>query len=189
MYIQFQPTKVVQASSVLLRSLDSREMEYLRLLKLLYIADRESLKLTGRPIIGNHAVAMKNGPLHSEIYDLIRGTHAFEQVWSAHISKQGYAVRLVSDPGVLDLSEQEIEILHDVAERHRNDSTWDVVELTHTFHEWRKNYREGTSSPIPLEDILAGVGFSEEDRAAILSDLEEAHASERLFPSRPHVVA
>ena len=65
--------KAVQAAAVLLRN-EGTKMTRLRLLKLLLIADRKSIKEMGVPILGSKIVAMDNGPLHSEIYDLIKGS-------------------------------------------------------------------------------------------------------------------
>jgi uncharacterized phage-associated protein len=192
MFFRLDAEKAVQAAGVLLRAHEGRQMEHLRLLKLLYIADRESLRLTGRPIVGSRPVAMKHGPLHIEVYELIRGAHPAEQVWSAHITKSGTTIRLAGDPGVLKLSKQDIEILNTVAERYINDSEWDIVELTHQFSEWAKNYVAGAaaSNPaeIPIEDILEGVGFSAVDRAHILSEMKEVQEVDALFPSSAPLV-
>jgi len=188
MFSHFQPEKAVQAAAVLLRAQGSREMDYMRLLKLLYIADRESLKRIGRPIIGNKPVAMKNGPLHSGVYDLIKGTHPNEGAWSKYIARVGYTVRQIEDPGVLELSEIEIEILNDVVDRYHTSTTWDLVELSHTFGEWEKNYVEGTSTPIPLEDILVGVGLSSDAIAEMLKDFQESQADDEVLPRRPTLV-
>ena len=51
----------------------ARRMNYMRLLKLLYLAVREFLLKTGHTITGDHAGAMKRGPVSSQVYDLIRG--------------------------------------------------------------------------------------------------------------------
>jgi len=75
MYFHFSTKKIIEAGAVLLGCRSQRRMSYLRLLKLLYMADRESLKETGWPIIGTQPVAMDYGPVHSEVYDLVKGTH------------------------------------------------------------------------------------------------------------------
>jgi hypothetical protein len=58
--------KAIQAVGVLFRNDRVRRMNYMRVLKLLYIADREALGETGRPIIGglthNFAEWKKNDP-------------------------------------------------------------------------------------------------------------------------------
>ena len=71
MVIPFDTLKIVQAAAVLLKE-EAGQMTRLRLLKLLYIADRESLAETLRPISGDDVVAMDHGPVLSSTYKLIR---------------------------------------------------------------------------------------------------------------------
>ena len=66
MHFRFHFERALQASAYLLR-LDRKKMSYLRLLKLLYIADREWLAETGESITGDRAYAMKQGPVLSTI--------------------------------------------------------------------------------------------------------------------------
>ena len=89
MYFRFSTKKAIQAVGVLLRQTRGR-MEHVRLLKLLYIADRQHLKSFHRPIVGNRLVAMKNGPLHSEIYNLVKGEHLDEPLWSEFLRRDVY---------------------------------------------------------------------------------------------------
>jgi uncharacterized phage-associated protein len=169
--ITFSPDKAVQAAAELLRTEPARQMSYLRLLKLLYLAERRSLKESGAPILGGKFVAMKNGPLHSEVYDLIKGDHPQQARWAEHIRKQGYHVQLEQDPGVKQLSRFEIQILREVADHWKDQDDWELAESTHSFPEWRKNYVEGTSRVIPLEDAFSAVGFAPADVQAAIADL------------------
>ncbi len=52
----------MQAGAYLLR-LDHRKLSYLRLLKLLYLADREWLAHNGESITGDQVFAIKHGPV------------------------------------------------------------------------------------------------------------------------------
>jgi hypothetical protein len=61
MHLRFQLEKSLQAAGCLLE-LHGDCMEYVRLLKLLYIADREMVAEAGAPITGDRAVAMDHGP-------------------------------------------------------------------------------------------------------------------------------
>jgi uncharacterized phage-associated protein len=72
MTFRFDFEKTLQAAGILL-SLDGLRMDRIRLLKLLYIVDRELLVQAGRPLTGDVAVAMNYGPVLSRVYDLIRG--------------------------------------------------------------------------------------------------------------------
>ena len=183
MFARFELMKSVEAAGVILRAHPGRRISYLRLLKLLYIADREALRDTGLPIIGEHVVAMDNGPLHSEVLDLIKGEHPDASVWSRHIEKDGYLVTLILEPGVSELSRCEIQILNRVCDARRNSDDWEIVEETHAFREWAKHHRPKSSERIPLADILESLNFTPEDVACIRDEAEEAAKIERLSRS------
>lgn len=169
----FHFDKTLQAAAVLLRTHRLRVMGRMRLLKLLYITDRESLRDRGAPITGDHAVAMKNGPVLSETYDLIKGEHLHAADWGEHFENIGYDVHWTKDPGNGKLSKYEIEKLNEVARRFEHEDDWALAEITHDFPEWRKN-KPGTSSrSIPFEDILEAVGRADD----INSIREDAQAS------------
>jgi uncharacterized phage-associated protein len=162
MKYRFEIDKVIQAIGVLFRSDHVNRMSYLRLLKLLYIADRESMAETGWPITRDRAVAMDNGPVLSQTYDLIMGRHVGAPLWSSFFRKAHYWLEKVSEPDVGRLSKYEITKLQQVAQRHEDRTEWDMVEITHEFSEWKKNKPEPNSmKPIPFEDILEAVGKKE----------------------------
>jgi uncharacterized phage-associated protein len=71
MVFRFNIEKTIQAIAAFLYFHQSDEMSYLRMLKLLYLADRESLKETGRSIASDRVVAMEHGPVLSSVYELI----------------------------------------------------------------------------------------------------------------------
>lgn len=182
MFFRFSTTKIIQAAAVLLRQ-DRGRMGYLRLLKLLYIADRKHLQEFRRPIVGTRLVAMKNGPLHSEVYNLIKGEHVAEPQWSEYIRRDGYEVELLKDPGVTELSAAEVQTLTTTSEHYQTIGEWDLVEVTHDFPEWLANYPEAsdnTSYTIPFASLLDAIGLQDE-KSAILSDLQETAQMDRLF--------
>jgi len=183
MYFDFGTRKTVEAIATIIRSADRcspPHMGAMRLLKLLYIADRESLREIGSPILGTRPVAMPLGPVHSEAYDLIRGTRWGEEVWSEFIRRDGREVVLVRDPGVLALSRYEIEKLIETVREYQDTEDFDLVAITHQFEEWKRNYREGTSTAIPLEDIIEAVGRGD-DRDEILDEARQSRELDKLF--------
>jgi len=180
MYFHFGTRKIIEAAAVMLRLSPCQRMNYMRLLKLLYIADRESLKETGRPIIGTKTIAMERGPLHSEVYDLIKGGHYNAPMWAEFIHTDRYEVELARNPGVLHLSQYEIEKLTETARAYEDMDEWEVARATHAFDEWTANRPEGTSAPIPMEAILDAVGRSK-DKDEILRDAEELRKTNRLL--------
>jgi uncharacterized phage-associated protein len=158
MPFDFDVEKSIQAIGVLYRADDVRLMNYMRLLKLLYIADRESYTAIGRPILGGDVFALPRGPVIQEAYDLIKEQHVGMPLWSEYYRRHNYNLHMIKMPDVGRLSEHEIETLQRVAKDHQDHDEWDLVNLTHTFQEWKQNDPRGSSKLIPTKDILEAVG-------------------------------
>lgn len=184
MFFTFNIQKTIQASAVLLQ-VESNRMSRLRLLKLLYIADREMLRERARPITGDRAVAMDHGPVLTKTYNLIKGEKvetALMAKWDQYICRQGaHDVALISEPGVNDLSEREITKLRDVAARFRGWDEWKISEHTHSFSEWKKNKPpKGSRNRISDDDVFAAAGLSEIQKE-LSSNLRAEAAASRMF--------
>jgi len=160
MNFRFNLPRTIQAIAVLIREDSGTDRaDYLRLLKILYLADRMSIERFNRPITGDHIVAMDHGPVLSNVLNLInRGG----ELWSDFLVTRGVNLCLLQDPGDDDLSPAEIGILKEVTRKFEAMSPWDIVNWTHELPEWLKNHREGTSIPIPMSDILESVNRSSE---------------------------
>jgi uncharacterized phage-associated protein len=173
MHFRFDFEKSLQAAGFLLE-LHGDRMEYVRLLKLLYIADREMLAEAGAPITGDRAVAMNHGPVLSQVYDLIKGKAARAGEWAHSIrtTHHGVALRLPTARG--KLNKAEVEKLQEVAERYQDDSEWDICGKTHLFPEWKTNFVPDTSTPIPWEEALTAQG-----RADLIETVDQQDALER----------
>jgi len=150
-------------------------MRYMRLLKLLYIADRVSLKETGRPVVGDRVVAMKHGPVLSRVYDCIKGEYPDQLVWDRFFEiVDCFDIHLKKAPGVDELCRYEIDVLKRVATDRALKDDWEIVEETHSFEEWSDP--GSTSMPISYQTILRALG--REDQSDRL--LREARADEAL---------
>lgn len=114
----------------------------------------ESLRATGRPIVGGSVLAMERGPVLGEVYDLIRGRHRQMPLRDAFVGTNRFNVELVADPDVGELSRYEIEMLQQVAKRHAADDEWELTRQTHEFAEWQKNNPGQSVRSIPLHDVL-----------------------------------
>lgn len=158
MHFPLRVNKTIQALGVLFREDRVKRMNYMRLLKLLYLADRESLRETGRPITGGPVAAMQRGPVLEDVYALIRGQHREMPLWSEFFRKDRYDLEVLKEPDVGKLSRYEIGKLQEVAKRHEEDDEWSLVQLTHELPEWKKNDPGSSCKPISLIDIVEGVG-------------------------------
>jgi uncharacterized phage-associated protein len=144
--------KVIEATAVLAkRSLD-HEIGSKTLLALLYIANRECLKKSGRPLIGGTLRALKYGPVHSEVYDLIKDREDAPGLpaWSQYFHTDGVMVVLDKDPGINALSRFEVKLLNDAAEKYAGWEPFDLSRETHKFSEYVTTYRKGRPGTITL---------------------------------------
>jgi len=174
MPLRFREDRVTQAAGRLLRRHGGR-MPYLKLLKLLYLADRSALLKHGRPISFDRFVAMPHGPVLSRTYDLIASEPdpRTPSYWRTYISPaEKYEVRLLTDTPVDQLSPAEVAIIDEVFAEFGDWDKWKLVEFTHGLPEYRDP--EGSSAPIPVRSILFAEGWSEED----VREVEDALGAE-----------
>jgi len=158
---EFNTKKSVQAAAVILKEQPNQRMSFYHLLKLLYIADRESLGETRFPIIGDVACAMDKGPLHSTIYDFIKGLSGgkvTDHYWQKHVKREGNNLVLTSDPGEDELCPYEVHKLREICARPIGKNSRLASRESHGYAEFLLHHTPGTSSPIPLKDILSAVG-------------------------------
>jgi uncharacterized phage-associated protein len=184
MYVRFDSQKAIQAIGAILRNHPQAWASKLRILKLLYIAARESIHDIGHPLIGSRVVALEHGPVHSRVLDLINGADVDGPTFSAHFCLRGYLVQMTDDPGVGNLSVYEVEKLQEVCNRYATVNDWELAQdITHGFDEWKKHYRTGVATIIPLEDIIDAVGRGP-DKAAILDDLRNEINADMAFEAQ-----
>jgi uncharacterized phage-associated protein len=155
---QFDVETACQAVAHLLRVTPGRRMNYMRLLKLLYIAERECLRDAGRPLTGSTVAAMQRGPVLEDVFALIRNQHPESPEWSKFFRTEGYHLAMIDDPGAGGLSPFISRKLSEVAARHEQDDEWTMVEKSHDLPEWRKNDPGTSSKRIPLADIFEAIG-------------------------------
>jgi len=152
-------------------------INYMKLMKLLYIVDRESLEKWDITVTGDTYCSMKDGPVLSETLDLIKDKFKNEKQreWNRHFKKDLYdlSVRGNAAPGIDELCQSEIEIIDDVLTRYGGLSEWELVEITHNKKhfqevEWEKAKKNGSSYKIELRSILSTLGRSEKQIEQIL---------------------
>lgn len=181
--IKFNEAKVAQVAARLL-SLEGGKMNYMKLIKLLYIIDREALARWGAPVSTDHYVSMKRGPVLSRVLDLInegRDPNKSSSPWHDLISApQGYDVALVAaDAPDDELSAAEERLIREVQQQHRQRDEWQMVEFVHQFKEWQD---PGDSScPIDYREILEAVGKTPDEVAQIESELSAGFQLDKLF--------
>ena len=176
----FKPAKAIQAAAVLLDRERSRQMSAYRLLKLLYLADRSHLERTGRPIVGGRMVATNAGPLHSAVYDLVKGTHPAYAGWSDYFHVEGRNIEMRQHPGNGELSKREIQSLLDIAKQFEEQDDDQLGAITHGLREYKEYFRHDTSTTIPLASLVDAIGCADV-RDAILQDAQAVRTLDTMF--------
>jgi len=182
MKMRFNEAKATQAAARLLRNRGGR-MSYMKLIKLLYLADREALARWGRPITTDTYVSMKHGPVLSQVLDLItEGPNPFvgETFWTKHISEpEHFEVSLKANPSGDLLSEAEDELLDEIFRKHGHLTRWQLVDLLHTLPEWKDP--NGSALPIEFADILKAQNKKPDEIRAIEEELKAIDQVELFF--------
>jgi uncharacterized phage-associated protein len=177
MRLRFNEAKATQAAAQMLK-LANGSMNYMKLIKLLYLADREALARWGRSISTDRHVSMDKGPVLSRVLNLIN--EGSEDAWGKHISEPcAYEVKLVSDPGVEELSRAEEALLAEVFEAHGHKNQWRLVKELHDLPEWQDP--EGSMIPITVRDILQALGKTPAEIAATEEEMESRSFAEALL--------
>jgi uncharacterized phage-associated protein len=183
MKFNYNPLKTVQAAALFLK-LNKQPMEYMKLIKLLYLADRFSLKMMDDTITGDSYVSMDHGPVLSKLYDLISHGPIYDKdnPWFKYISSpQNYCVSLNADPGNDELCEDEEKIIEGVYKTFGQINVWELSKLTHLIPEWKNPY--GSAISIRIEDILRELGKTEDDIKAVQEDIVKENYFDMLLAS------
>jgi len=169
----FKEEKTTQAAALLLK-LRKDKMSYMKLIKLLYLADREALLEWGRPITFDSYVSMKAGPVLSRTLNLINegAEPGKDSFWNKHISPpQNYDVELKDDPGIDELSEAEIALLERIFAQYGKMGRWDLINnVMHKLPEWRNP--GGSSLPIEYLDIFHAARKTDIEADLVKEDIE-----------------
>jgi uncharacterized phage-associated protein len=161
------------------------ELDDLKLMKLMYLAERETIRRYNCGITGDAFFSMQNGPVLSETLRLVQGRprRTKGEVWNEHIeTPEQWRIRLKRPLEADVLSEAEQQELEQEWGRHGRKNKWKLVDITHTFPEWDERARElKTSIPIPMVDILEALDLPRKTIEARLNEMRAADYFEDLI--------
>ena len=177
---KYNETRATQAAALLIK-LEGGAMNYTKLIKLLYLADREALINRGRPITFASYASLDKGPVLSETLNKIKKPGTPRSYWDEHIETCGYLVRVLDDCPQDELSKSEQEFLQQVFARYGHLELWNelIDQVMHDLPEWRNP--NGSSLSIDYEDILRAGGVPEPDIDAIEDELESIRLMDDLI--------
>jgi hypothetical protein len=185
MTFRFNARKATESASQFIK-LEGGRMNVMKLVKMIYLLDRLSIKRRGIPVVGGMYYSMRNGPVTSELLDLVNsGKLAGEpdSSWEQFISdRQDHEVgfRGADGPPVRFLSESEIRLIAEIHREHGAKDQWEIRDWCHqNCGEWTP--LDSGSESILVEEIAENVGKS---KAEVKRLCEEAAESNLLHSAR-----
>jgi len=184
----FNERKAAQVAAWFLRQ-SNGSMAHLKLIKLMYLAERRAMDKHGSLITGDRFVSMDQGPVPSLTLSYLNGEKRNgPDGWDKWISdKADHQVALMdrAKSALLDeLSVAETEVLSTVWQRFGRMSKWDLVDYLHdakNCREWKDP--DGSSVPISYDQIFEALG-REPDEAAVLAErIEEQRRIDKVLAS------
>lgn len=153
------------------------QMSNLKLMKLLYLSDRESMNRYGYPMTGDKFSSLPHGPVLSVTKDFMDGSlQSREGGWQSLMNdKKDYEIALkegVTPEHLGSLSQADIEILDSVWEQFGAMNRWEIRDYTHELPEWEDP--KGSSMPIRYRDVLLALRRPIEEAKQIEVNIKEA---------------
>lgn len=178
--VAYNVKKAAQTIAYLALKNGGKPLPVLKAVKLVYLADRESIALHGFPIQDEGRVSMEHGPVNSKTYSYIKGeVESGAAEWADYLrDREDHMIALARtdlDPAELDeLSDADIAALDSVWERFGQWDRWALVKWTHdpkNLPEWEDPGK--SSDPIPLERIMQFARVPNAvDQAALVRDFD-----------------
>lgn len=172
---RYREDKATQAAARLLK-LRGGKMSHLKLIKLLYLVERESLARFGVPLAYDTYVSMPHGPVLSSTLDRINTREAYQGgYWDSVIAPKANHEVSLREPDVVpndQLSPAEEALIDEIFGRYGSLTRWQLVDFTHTLPEWTDP--QGSSIPISPDEILRSEGYSDDDIEQMKAEWEAA---------------
>lgn len=171
----FDERKATQMAAYFLHKNGGR-MNLLKLIKLMYLADRESLNECGFAISGNHYYSLDHGPVLSETLDLMRGSEQSDY-WDQWISERdGHFLSLRNkDPEPDDfgrLSPADCDIMDRIWRKFGSWGHWRIRDYTHKHcPEWQDP--QGSSIPIKEQSIFEALGVPKDQARQLAAHIDD----------------
>jgi len=178
----YQAEKAAQAAAYLLAKAPESRLGRLKLMKLLYLADRQAFANYGRTITGDRMVSMQHGPALSSTLNQLQSEGDFTQ-WVTACGSNHHEVAAGADLDSADLlSRADRAILDAIWARFGDMHMWDLRNWTHdpaNCPEWEDP--NGSSRTISLEALGRALGIPEQELAALIAEnAEQQHLQEAL---------
>ena len=173
--------KLTAMATYFLSRAPKREIQNIKLMKLLYIAERYHLRENYTTISSVSFASLEHGPVISDGLEVMDGSKP-DRFWNDHVEFLAIPSRWRLKGDEVDpkdyLSGTELKTLQKVFVTYAHRSQQDLRAHTHTFKEWDERAEKlQTSFPIELEAILTdGLKLEPELANGVIDELKFYHA-------------
>ncbi|MEQ5840145.1 Panacea domain-containing protein [Paraburkholderia acidicola] len=184
----YDEKKAAQSAAYLLHRAQA-PLTTVKLMKLLYLAERRSFKDHAEPLTGDRIVSTEQGPVLSQTYGHMFGElESVNGGWDSWVADQ--AAHLLSlrdnvridDPAaaLLELSNANLDVLSGVWDEFGTFTPARLVDYTQSnCPEWTDP--RGSMTPIPHERLLSALGYTNEQREALVERLRDQASLNEVF--------
>ncbi len=189
MMLEFDYKKATQAINYLTKK-EGGQIDKLKLIKLVYLADRYHLRRYGRPIVNDAYFAMPLGPVGSSVKDIAEFSDFLDEserdyagTYLGHGATPNTMVSIADvDSGIFSKSEK--EALDFAYNEFGGQTAAALVNVTHRYPEWSKfksalESKETTREPMSYSEFFGNPVNSSGDKFSLSSDI--LSASKDLF--------
>ena len=183
MNFRFNLSKATEAACCFLER-GGGQMNIMKLVKLLYLLDRLSLDRRNTPVVGGDYLSMRNGPVMSEVLDLINAGRLDgekDQRWEQCISdRTNHEVSLERVPERENLSDAEVGLLDEIWAEHGDKNQWQLVDWCHAHcKEWTPI--TNGCAPIAVEQVGFALGKSAAQVTRLRREAIELNQLDEIF--------
>jgi uncharacterized phage-associated protein len=156
------------------------EVDFHRIFKILYFAEKEHLVRFGKSFTGDTFIAMENGPVPSIAYDILKALkseglmYAYKERFSPYFSLTGpYTVKARKSCNIENIPESAIECIRHSIDQYGSKTFPELTRLSHD-----EAYKKAElNNEMSFIDIARAGGANESMIAYILESLENSTSS------------
>lgn len=180
---RFDITKATEVACEFLK-LEGGSINIMKLVKLVYLLDRLSVARRGIPVVGGAYFSLPNGPITSELLDLINSGSLWgvnECRWDEFISdRANHEVKLIKEATRDHISDSEMDLIDTVYQEHGQKDQWQLRDWCHErCEEW--NPLEQGRDRITIEKIARALGKSDQQIARLNEEAAEFNFLAKAF--------
>lgn len=129
--------KSINATLFILKNLGGT-CDFHKVFKILYFSDQKHIARYGRPVTGDWYVAMRNGPVPSNIYDILKAIksdslfNGSAKYYQEFFQAKSHYVNAKKEPDLDFLSETDIEVLNESLQENKG---LNFAQLTNKSHD------------------------------------------------------